>query len=46
VAEKLHEAIPASVLTVLPGVGHQCNVEAARSFTAEVRAFLRRAAGP
>jgi len=41
VATTLHTAIPHSTLTVLPGVGHQCNIEAATAFTAEVRRFLR-----
>lgn len=42
VAEDLHAKIPASRLVMLPGVGHQSNVEAAERFTAEVRRFLHR----
>jgi pimeloyl-ACP methyl ester carboxylesterase len=42
VAEDLHARIPASTLVVLPGVGHLANLEAAESFNAEVRRFLRR----
>lgn len=41
VAEDLHAKIPRSRLVIMPGVGHQCNVEAAERFTAEVRSFLR-----
>jgi pimeloyl-ACP methyl ester carboxylesterase len=41
VAEDLHAKIPGSKLVILSGVGHQCNVEAAERFTAEVRSFLR-----
>ena len=40
VAEDLHAKIPTSRLVILPGVGHQSNLEAAERFTAEVRAFL------
>jgi pimeloyl-ACP methyl ester carboxylesterase len=40
VAEELHSAIPGSRLVVLPGVGHQSNIEAADRFNAEVRTFL------
>ena len=40
VAEELHAAIPSSTLTVLPGAGHACSIEAARRFNAEIRAFL------
>ena len=40
VAEELRSSIPGSTLRVLPGVGHQCNIEAADSFTDVVRAFL------
>jgi pimeloyl-ACP methyl ester carboxylesterase len=42
-AEDLHAEIPTSRLVVLPGVGHQSNVEAAERFTDEVRSFLRSA---
>ncbi|MBK7583819.1 MAG: alpha/beta hydrolase [Myxococcales bacterium] len=41
VAEQLHAQIPDSTLRVLPGVGHQSNIEAARAFNAAVREFLR-----
>ena len=41
VAEELHAAIPGSKLVVMPGVGHMSNVEAAETFNAEVRSFLR-----
>ncbi len=41
VAEDLHARIPASKMVVLPGVGHQCNVEAPERFNAEVRNFIR-----
>jgi pimeloyl-ACP methyl ester carboxylesterase len=44
-AEDLHAKMPTSRLVVLPGVGHQSNVEAAERFTAEVRS-LRRSAQP
>lgn len=43
VADDLHARIPGSRLAVLPGVGHLSNLEAAHSFNAEVRGFLRRA---
>lgn len=41
VAETLHAAIPASTLSVIPGVGHMCNMEASERFNQEVRAFLQ-----
>jgi pimeloyl-ACP methyl ester carboxylesterase len=41
VAEELHAQIPGSTLVVMPGVGHQSNVEAADRFNDEVRNFLR-----
>jgi pimeloyl-ACP methyl ester carboxylesterase len=41
VAEAIHAAIPHSRLTVLPGAGHVCNLEAPERFNAELRAFLR-----
>ena len=41
VAEELHAQIPDSTLVVMPGVGHQSNVEAADRFNDEVRNFLR-----
>ncbi len=40
-AEELHTQIPRSRLVVIPGVGHQCNIEAADRFNAEVRQFLQ-----
>jgi pimeloyl-ACP methyl ester carboxylesterase len=45
VAEDLHAAIPDSELVVLTGVGHLSNAEAPDRFCAEVRSFLRHAAG-
>lgn len=41
VAEELNAQIPDSTLVVMPGVGHQSNVEAADRFNDEVRSFLR-----
>jgi pimeloyl-ACP methyl ester carboxylesterase len=41
VAEDLQAKIPGSQLVMLPGVGHQSNLEAPERFTAEVRTFLR-----
>jgi len=43
VAEELHRQIPASTLSVMPGVGHLSNMEAPRRFNTEVRRFLHRA---
>jgi len=40
-AEEIHAAIPGSTLAVLPGAGHQLNIEAADAFTTHTRAFLR-----
>jgi pimeloyl-ACP methyl ester carboxylesterase len=40
VADALHAAIPNSKLVLLPGVGHQCNLEAPGAFNAELRRFL------
>jgi pimeloyl-ACP methyl ester carboxylesterase len=40
VGHALHAAIPGAELTVLPGVGHVCNVQAPEAFNAEVRRFL------
>src|SRR5262249_39032706 len=40
VAQQLHAAITGSRLVVLPGVGHQSNMEAPERFTEEVRQFL------
>jgi pimeloyl-ACP methyl ester carboxylesterase len=41
VARELHAKIPGSRLVVMPGVGHQCDMEAPARFNAEVRRFLR-----
>jgi pimeloyl-ACP methyl ester carboxylesterase len=41
VAWAIHEAIPGSTLSVLDGVGHECNAEAPAAFNADVRSFLR-----
>jgi len=41
VARDLHTRIPGSRLVVLPGVGHQSDMEAPDRFNAEVRGFLR-----
>jgi pimeloyl-ACP methyl ester carboxylesterase len=43
VAAELHAAIPGSTLVVLPGAGHDGNLEAPDAFNAEVRRFLRAA---
>ena len=43
VAEELHRQIPASTLSVMPGVGHLSNMEAPRRFNTEVRHSLHRA---
>ena len=43
VAEDLDTALADSMLVVLPGAGHLCNLEAPAEFNAEVRAFLHRA---
>ena len=40
VARALHDAIPGSTLTVLPGLGHECHLESAASFESAVRPFL------
>lgn len=40
VAEALHAAISTSTLVVLPGLGHECYLEAPDRFNAEVRRFL------
>jgi pimeloyl-ACP methyl ester carboxylesterase len=40
VAEALRAAIPGATLTVLPGIGHVCNIEAPEAFNAAVRDFL------
>jgi pimeloyl-ACP methyl ester carboxylesterase len=41
VAEELHAAITTSRLVVIPGTGHDANLEAPDAFAAEVRRFLR-----
>jgi pimeloyl-ACP methyl ester carboxylesterase len=41
-AEELASQIPGSTLAVIPGAGHQINIEAADRFNAEVRSFLLR----
>jgi len=40
VAQQLHARIPRSRLVVMPGLGHECYLESAGAFDAEVRAFL------
>jgi pimeloyl-ACP methyl ester carboxylesterase len=40
IANELHGAIPGSRLTVMPGLGHECYLEAAEAFDTEVRSFL------
>jgi pimeloyl-ACP methyl ester carboxylesterase len=40
-AEDLHTRIPGSRLVVMPGVGHQSNMDAPDLFNHEVRSFLR-----
>jgi pimeloyl-ACP methyl ester carboxylesterase len=40
VARELHARIPGSTLTVLPGLGHECYLESAETFSAEVLNFL------
>ena len=42
VAEHLHSAIAGSELTVLPGLGHVCNLERPDEFNATLRTWLRR----
>jgi len=41
VAEDLHDRIPGSAVTVLPGLGHECFLEEPDLFNAEVLAFLQ-----
>jgi len=41
VTRDLHARIPGSRLVVMPGVGHQCDMEAPDRFNAEVRSFLQ-----
>lgn len=45
IAEDLHAKIPTSELVVMPGVGHDSNLEAPETFNTEVRNFLRSSAG-
>ena len=45
VARAIHEAIPGSTFVALPGVGHECNLEAPAAFNAALRGFLRGADG-
>jgi pimeloyl-ACP methyl ester carboxylesterase len=40
VGKELHDAIPGSTLTVMPGLGHECYLESATAFEREVRSFL------
>jgi pimeloyl-ACP methyl ester carboxylesterase len=40
IAGELHASIPASTLVVIPGAGHQMNMEAPEAFNVEVRDFL------
>ena len=40
VGRELHSAIPGSTLAVLSGLGHECYLESADTFDAEVRRFL------
>jgi len=40
VGRELHSAIPGSTLAVLSGLGHECYLESADTFGAEVRRFL------
>jgi pimeloyl-ACP methyl ester carboxylesterase len=42
VARALHASVPGSTLTIMPGLGHECYLESAETFDAEVRAFLTR----
>jgi pimeloyl-ACP methyl ester carboxylesterase len=41
VAAQLASAIPTSTLVVMPGLGHECYLESADAFNAEIRVFLR-----
>jgi len=45
VARAIHAAIPESTFLVLPGVGHQCNMEEPTTFNTALRTFLREADG-
>ena len=42
VAEHLHSAIAGSALTLLPGLGHVCNLEHPDQFKASLRTWLHR----
>jgi pimeloyl-ACP methyl ester carboxylesterase len=37
----MHAMIPESRLVIIPGVGHESNLEAPEIFNTEVRSFLR-----
>jgi len=39
-AEELHAQIPGAELVVVPGAGHQVNMEAPERFDAELRPFV------
>jgi pimeloyl-ACP methyl ester carboxylesterase len=41
VAEHLHTALPDATLTVLPGLGHVCNLEDPHAFNETLRAWLQ-----
>jgi pimeloyl-ACP methyl ester carboxylesterase len=40
VAHELHRSIIGSTLTVLPGLGHECDLESPAIFEAALRPFL------
>jgi len=41
IARNIHAMIPKSRLVIIPGVGHESNLEAPEIFNTEVRSFLR-----
>jgi pimeloyl-ACP methyl ester carboxylesterase len=43
VGEAMHASIPGSRMVLIPGVGHEVNLEAPEEFNAAVRSFLRAA---